>query len=335
MNKFNIHTGITWLSAFFIIILLSSAFLWISLFTTPYAIKMTSEPIPLNETIGKKNVTVNGHLITYIDEGDGSPILFVHGMGSSSDVFKYIVALMKHKYRCIAIDLPGSGGSEYQKIESLKAYADFLTEFMQELKLNKTTCVGHSFGGVVLSYMAYSRPNACEKVVDIEGALSMHVSVVQQKNFLSELKQDRVSTLDLNSISDPAFRNESKMQLLNTDYRALADNYNAAVGFDFSKRGKKIQSPILYIRGNNLDLFFSTSKTQLSIYKMFVKDIGTVYPSKFQLKLFRDINNLYPEEKFAIIVVDSPSHYLMLEDPRDLSKILDEFIEEKNTSLPN
>ncbi len=59
----------------------------------------------------KKCVRVNGKQVTYIEQGSGDPIVFIHGGFGSALVWRKLLPLMSHAGRCIAIDLPGYGDS--------------------------------------------------------------------------------------------------------------------------------------------------------------------------------------------------------------------------------
>lgn len=87
----------------------------------------------------------------YIDEGEGEPILFVHGTPTWSFLYRDYITAFSKKYRCIGIDHIGFGLSEKP--------ADFdgrpeshsmnLTEFIRELDLKNITLVVHDFGGPI------------------------------------------------------------------------------------------------------------------------------------------------------------------------------------------
>jgi haloalkane dehalogenase len=52
----------------------------------------------------KKTVTVNGHAMTYVDKGEGDPIVFLHGNATSSYMWRNIMPYMEGLGRLIAID---------------------------------------------------------------------------------------------------------------------------------------------------------------------------------------------------------------------------------------
>ena len=95
-------------------------------------------------------IKINGANMHYIDEGEGKLILFIHGMPSSSYVWRNIIPQLSSLGRCIAVDLIGHGRSDSPDIEfSVKDHLDYLTQFIQKLDLKELTIVGHSWGATL------------------------------------------------------------------------------------------------------------------------------------------------------------------------------------------
>ena len=53
----------------------------------------------------KKNINVLGKKMTYVDKGEGDPIIFQHGNPASSYLWRNIIPYLENQGRCIAIDL--------------------------------------------------------------------------------------------------------------------------------------------------------------------------------------------------------------------------------------
>ena len=51
--------------------------------------------------------------IHYVDEGEGNPILFLHGNPTWSFLYRGIIIRLRNNFRCIALDLPGFGLSDH------------------------------------------------------------------------------------------------------------------------------------------------------------------------------------------------------------------------------
>ena len=67
---------------------------------------MTDQLISAEFPYESKYVEVHGSKMHYIDEGEGDPILFLHGNPTSSYVWRNIIPYLPPHRRCIAPDLP-------------------------------------------------------------------------------------------------------------------------------------------------------------------------------------------------------------------------------------
>lgn len=55
---------------------------------------------------------IDGLKIRYIDQGSGTPVLLLHGWGVEASVYHLIIDHLSARYRVVAPDLPGFGGSQ-------------------------------------------------------------------------------------------------------------------------------------------------------------------------------------------------------------------------------
>lgn len=95
-------------------------------------------------------IKIKGSNLHYIEEGEGKPILFLHGMPASSYLWRNIIPHLKAYGRCIALDLVGHGKSDSPDIEySVADHLAYLTEFIEQLDLKDILIVGHSWGATL------------------------------------------------------------------------------------------------------------------------------------------------------------------------------------------
>ena len=112
------------------------------------------------------NITVNGYNTYYTDEGQGEPIVFLHGWGSSCDAFARMGIPLKERYRCIRVDLPGFGKSDMLKTPfTLEDYCDFVKAFLDALGLSNPIMFGHSNGGRITLKMCAENMVCPPKIV--------------------------------------------------------------------------------------------------------------------------------------------------------------------------
>jgi haloalkane dehalogenase len=84
---------------------------------------------------------VGGARVTYVDEGEGPPVVLLHGAPLTSLGFVRVIRALRSRHRVIAPDLPGFGGSQEPLGfgGTLEEYASFVVEFCESLGLSGFT----------------------------------------------------------------------------------------------------------------------------------------------------------------------------------------------------
>ena len=103
----------------------------------------------------KKTVAVNGKTMSYVEMGEGEPIIFQHGNPTSSYLWRNIMPHLADQGRCIAIDLIGMGDSD--KLEdsgpdryTLLEHRDYWEGALDALGVsNNVTLVIHDWGAAL------------------------------------------------------------------------------------------------------------------------------------------------------------------------------------------
>src|SRR6201995_1406254 len=104
-----------------------------------------------------------GVRMAHLDEGDGPPVVFVHGEPTWSFLWrKVLVPVRDAGYRCIAPDLPGFGRSD--KPTDLDWYTydrhtAALTSLLESLDVRGATMVVHDWGGPIGLRTAVEQPD--------------------------------------------------------------------------------------------------------------------------------------------------------------------------------
>jgi pimeloyl-ACP methyl ester carboxylesterase len=108
----------------------------------------------------------------YMAEGEGSPVVLVHGMGGSASGWLPSFSAFAAQHRVYAMDLVGHGRTNMVEEASLDAayLAGFVKDFMAELKIERAHLVGHSMGGAVSLQLAIDYPERVNKLVLVDSS---------------------------------------------------------------------------------------------------------------------------------------------------------------------
>lgn len=112
-------------------------------------------------------VELDGSVVHYVDEGSGPTLLMLHGNPVWSFVYRDVIAALRDRFRCMAVDFPGfglsTGAPAYGYLA--KDHADLVVSFLDRLDLSQVTLVGHNWGGPLGLYAAQQRPDTFERLV--------------------------------------------------------------------------------------------------------------------------------------------------------------------------
>ena len=110
---------------------------------------------------------VDGCRVHYVDEGDGPPLLLLHGNPTWSFLYRDIVRGLRGRFRCIALDYPGFGlsaareGYEFTPAE----HADVVEQFLLALDLSDVTIMVQDWGGPIGLGLASRHPGRFRALV--------------------------------------------------------------------------------------------------------------------------------------------------------------------------
>jgi haloalkane dehalogenase len=95
-----------------------------------------------------------GCKVHYVDEGDGPPLLMLHGNPTWSFTWREVITGLRDRYRCIAPDLPGFGLSPMEEAPAGYGFtppehAEVIEAFVAGLDLREVTLLAQDWGGPI------------------------------------------------------------------------------------------------------------------------------------------------------------------------------------------
>ena len=93
------------------------------------------------------------------------PLVFLHGIGGASRAWRGQLDAFGDRYRAIAWDMPGYGGSAALPAVSISALADALQDFLLQVGATNPILVGHSIGGMIVQQLLSKSPDIAAAIV--------------------------------------------------------------------------------------------------------------------------------------------------------------------------
>ncbi len=248
-------------------------------------------------------VNIDDMNINYIVEGEGYPIIVLHGWGANIDTVIPIVNILKNSYKVFAIDLPGFGkSSEPKEVFGSFEYAEVIKKFIDHFGLGKVSLIGHSFGGKISIIFSSKYKDYVDKLVLIDSAglipkrtLAYHVKV---KGYKLAKKMYRLFFF---------WKKDSE----------VAEIINKRFGSDDYKNSSGIMRKIL-VKVVNEDLSNLLSEIECPTLLIW-GDLDDATPL-YQAKIMEEkINNS------GLVVLEGTGHYSYVEDYNKFSLVLKSF----------
>lgn len=223
------------------------------------------------------NVTVKGLNTEYIEQGSGTPVLMLHGWGSSFEFYKGIMSALSDRCRVVAVNFPGCGNSQTMNEPwKLEDYCDFILEFMKAVNLENPILIGHSHGGRVILKLAAEGMVNPQKIVLLDSAGLIPKKTFEQKFRAKSFKCIKtVLTLPIIKNYSGELLDKARKHYGSADYNAapevLRKTLVSLVNTDLRDIIHKISCPTLLIWG---DKDTATPLSDAKIIESLIKDCG-------------------------------------------------------------
>lgn len=134
--------------------------------------KLPALPISEELTIPRHNVPVLDSTMSYLEQGEGDVVVFLHGNPSAAYLWRNVIPFVSETHRAIAVDLIGMGRSGKPDIGYKFAdHARYLDAFVEAMELQQITLVGHDWGAALAWDFARRHPEKVVRLAFMEGVL--------------------------------------------------------------------------------------------------------------------------------------------------------------------
>ena len=114
----------------------------------------------------RQTVSVDGVRLSILEAGAGDPVIFVHGVVTTSNIFPQYVGAYQPRFRGIAVDLRGYGDSDKPATGfTIDQFSNDLIRLADTLHIDRAVWVGVSMGGMILQRLALDHPERVRALV--------------------------------------------------------------------------------------------------------------------------------------------------------------------------
>jgi pimeloyl-ACP methyl ester carboxylesterase len=104
----------------------------------------------------------------YQAEGQGTPLIVLHGFLGSLDNFRTLSRRLSAKHTVYSVDLRNHGRSPHADVMNYAVMAEDILEFLNDRNLPRAALLGHSMGGKVSMQLATSHPERVDKLIVVD-----------------------------------------------------------------------------------------------------------------------------------------------------------------------
>lgn len=251
---------------------------------------------------------------TYYEvHGEGEALVFVHGLGSSSQDWEYQLPDFKDKFKVITYDVRGHGQSEKVKPPySVPLFARDLAELLDELDIEKAHIVGVSMGGWIAFQFGVDYPERAHSLTVINTWADMRLKTVEDyKNYFQRAVLFRLFSMRKigETLSKRLFIKPEQEELRQSFIESWAKNhkpsymaaFQGGVGWTIHDKLHELKMPVLVVAADE-------DYTPVSMKESYTRQL--------------------PNARLAII--EDSRHATLVEKPEEFNHVLMEFLKTVN-----
>ena len=250
--------------------------------------------------------TINDLTINYIKKGNGKAVLILPGWGTNINTYMPIINSLSTYHTVYCLDMPGFGESEEPNTSwNLDDYVTFVIDFIKSQNINELSLIGHSNGGRIIIKLMNEKNLSFKvnKIILIGSAGIVHEKTLYQNSKVKLAKIGK-TFLELKPIKKvfPNLITKLKNNFGSEDYKnaspIMKETLVQLINYDLREFLPNINVPTLLIWGSN------DTATPISDGELMEK--------------------LIPDA--GLIRVENCSHYVFLEQPGYVNKIINTFL---------
>lgn len=270
------------------------------------------------------NLIANGQAhFTVNVTGKGKPMILIHGLYCSGEVWKETVARYQDRYECHVVTLAGFGGNAPALSDHfMEDVKNDLIAYVKDKKLKKPVIMGHSMGGFLSFWTAASAPDMFEKVIAVDGL--PFLSVLQSPGATGESMKPMAENMKA------AMAKQTPEQIKTNQLRILASMISssdrvAQVAEIASKADPATQAEVMY------EMFTTDLRPQVAAIQSPVllmgawsayKDYGATHDGSLAAYQAQ-VSNI---KNAKVAINDTAKHFIFYDEPAWFFETVDSFL---------
>lgn len=242
--------------------------------------------------------------------GEGPPVVLIHGLGATSDVWYAPRATLSRAYQVITYDRSGCGRSPRGPGGcSIDSWVDELVDLLDRLSVDEAAVIGHSLGSMIAQRFAARNPSRTRALIlaggeaalsdEARAVLTSRAALIRERGLTAVVDPWLVGSLsEATRAENPALVGLLRAMFLANDDDSYAEQAEALRDADVTGDDPRIQCPALLLVG----------------------DEDRVTPLDWQ----RKISAAIPGSRIGIL--PSTAHMTMLEQPELFTAAVLEFL---------
>lgn len=265
-------------------------------------------------------IEIDAMQVHYRIEGEGFPIVLIHGTASSLHTWDAWTKELKKTNTIIRMDLPAFGltGPNKTADYSIKSYTTFLDQFLNEIAIDSFHLAGNSLGGNIAWNYAAEHPNKVDKLILLD-ASGLPTNKAQPAVF-KMAKMPVISNLFL--YVTPKFFINKNMQEVYADDTKITDNLVSR----YHKMALREGNRQAFIDRARMD-FKLGSKANIDKLKSIQNSTLLIWGAQdnwIPLDNGKRMNSVMQNSK--LVVLESSGHVPMEENPKESFVVLRSFL---------